>query len=326
MKQVKHVKEIYNGHEGDNIYIADNELYVRDISIDARIGEDVYIGLLSDIHLNYCNDQDFDEADPVIMSTYENRVWCANGATVPKLQKCLEFLDDADQIVINGDTLDYLSHGTMELMQKEIWDKIPGVVATVGGHEISRKMQGKVEDTLSRDERIAIIEKYWKHDMYYMSKLLKNKVLVVGMFNDMAQFNDYQRDKLKADIESARKNGYAILIFAHEPIATHNPKHSNFTLDDVLLVGDSSGFPRDLCSGTDKLAGGKGSDDITKEVYSLITSNADVIKAVLTGHYHNDMYLEIIAKNADGSDAIIPQYVTTATAYQKGHATRITVK
>ncbi len=328
VKQIEKVKEICK-LENDIIYIAKNGLYVRDVVIDGGIGEEVYVAHISDIHLNYCNKQDFDEAEPVLMSTYENRVWCANGETVPKLQRALEFLDDADQLIVNGDTLDYLSYGTMEIMDRELWDKYPNVIATLGGHEVLRKMQGKVEDTLSREDRLAILEKFWKHDMYYVSRIIKNKVMVIGMFNDLAQLGEEQKQKLEADIKTAKEKGYVILIFVHEPIATYNPEYKNFTEDMAMLVGDPAGFPQDFCDGISvgyKKTGSDECDEITKSVYSLIVNNADVVKGVFTAHHHSDMHLNIIAKTSNGMDAIIPQFVNTALAYDYGHVMRIFVK
>ena len=152
--------------ENDVIRKATDRTYVRDVTIPAGIGTEIRIGLLSDVHINYCNERDFAEADPVIMSTYENRKWNANAESVPKLQRAFEFLNDMDQIVLCGDTLDYISHGTMELMQKEVWDKHPDVLAVVGGHELHRRMQGKVPDPLTDEERLAIIGQFWKHDIY----------------------------------------------------------------------------------------------------------------------------------------------------------------
>ena len=328
MTSVEKIK-IISRLENDEIYFADNGLYVRDVVIDAGIGEDVYIAHISDIHLSHCNQQDFDEAEPVVMSTYENRVWCARAETVPKLQRALAFLDDADQLVVNGDTLDYLSHGAMELMDRELWDKCPDVIATMGGHEVLRQMEGKVEDTLSRAERLAILEKYWRHDIYYISAVVKDKVMIIGMFNDLAKFTEDQKHKLEADIKKARENGYAVLMFMHEPIVTYNPEYKTFTLDKVLLPGYADIFPIDFYDSTrynNHFAGGPRCDEITNEVYSVIVNNADVVKAVFTAHWHNDMQVNIIAKTADGKDAIIPQFVNTALAYDDGHVMRITVK
>ncbi|MBQ8526161.1 MAG: metallophosphoesterase [Clostridia bacterium] len=324
MKQVKHVSDIYTG-ENDILYTTENGLHVRDVVVEAGIGGEIYIGHVSDLHYNYCNQQDLDEANPVVLSTLENRKWLANGESVPKARRCMEFLDDVDQIVINGDTLDYLSYGCMELMQKEIWDKYPDVIATLGGHEVVRRMQGVVPDETTRESRLEILEKFWKHDIYYISRVVKDKVLIIGLFNDLACYSAYQEEKLRSDLELAREKGYAVLIFQHEPICTKNPIHKNITVDDIITVGDTSGFPRDFCDG-DKLAGSSTSDEQTKAVYSLISGSADVVKAVFAGHYHDDMYLEILGSTPDGREAYIPQYVHTATAYDEGHLMRITVK
>ena len=329
MTVIKASEQIISTDNGkDVIYTAENGVYIRDVVIDVGINEEVLIGCVSDIHINHCNAEDFKDNDPVILSTCEHRRWCAGASSVMKLRRCLEFLDDADQIVINGDTLDYLSKGAMELMDLEIWDKIPNVIAVAGGHELAKCMQGKVPETATLEERRKELEKYWKHNMYYYSRLIKNKVLVAGFFDDCAIVTEETYHKLKADIELSRKNGYSMLLFAHEPIKTNDPAHSNYTVDMMLTQGDTSGFPCDFCSGNlngARLLGGESCDAVSLATYDLIVNSADVIKGFFGGHFHNDMHMNILAK-ANGEDAIIPQYVTTATAYDEGHLMRIVVR
>lgn len=331
MKKLVRIKTVYTDKgegEGD-IYVTENGVYVRDVYIDAGIGEEIVIGELSDIHFNYCNAQDLSEAEPVVMSTLENRVWCANGSTVENYHNCMELLGDADQIVINGDTLDYLSHGAMELMQREIWDKLPDVIATAGGHEVLRKMQGLVEDTLSREQRLKILENFWRHDLYYVSKLLKNKLLIIGLFDDRACINEYEKERLEKDLSLAREKGLAVLIFAHEPFAARLEKYRDFTENDAMLIGDPAAFPRDMCDGAfhgNKLVGGELCDAVTLEAYKLITENADIVKGIFAAHLHNEMFLNIKAKTPNGEDAFIPQFVKSATAYGKGMLMRICVR
>ena len=214
-------------------------------------------------------------------------------------------------------------------MQNEVWDKLPGVIATVGGHELSRKMQGTVEDTMSRDERIHIIKDYWKHDIYYASELVGDKVLVIGMLNDLATYTQEQYEKLARDLQYARDNGYIVLIFAHEPMITMNEKYAKVTAEDVITVGDDAVFPVDFYDGSKNsgsIVGCDRCDKTTKAVYELITNSADVVKGIFAGHWHNDMYLEISAKTPDGDSRIIPQYIHTASAYDNGHFMRIIIK
>lgn len=308
---------------------AANGMYIRDVTVHAGIGTDVCIGMLSDVHINYCNCRDFAEADPVIMSTYENRKWNANAESIPKLRRALDFLEDMDQIVLCGDTLDYISHGNMELMQQEIWDKHPEILAVVGGHELHRKMQGKVPDPFTMEQRLAIIEAFWKHDIYYTSRLIRNKVLSVAMLDNEARFTREQLEKLRQDLELARQKDYAVLIFVHEPFATHNPLHREFRAEDTMHLGDPSGYPRDFCSGAARntyMVGSDACDEPTKAVYHLITHSADVVKAVFAGHFHSDIHLEINAQTPDGTPTPIPQYISTALAYGAGHLMRILIQ
>ena len=334
MKQFKKVKDVYTdptGRAGD-IYIIENGLHVRDVVIDAGIGTEICIGHTSDLHFNYCNARDMAEENPVVMSTLEHRVWQANAKALPNAQRTLEFLaEHCEQTVVNGDTLDYLTWGAMELMQRNIWEKYPDIIATLGGHECVRRMQGEVEDTTTRESRLDILKAFWKHDIYYYSKVIREKVMIIALFNDLSCFNQEQVEKFRADLSLAKENGYVILVFAHEPIATHNSKDRAIEREDVLLLGDKSGFPINLCDGLKEdgsalFLGNRLSDAPTMELYDLIVNNADTVKGVFVGHRHSHMYHEILAKNSDGSDAIIPQYVNTANSYHFGHAMRICVR
>lgn len=298
-------------------------MYIRDVKLDLNIGEEIIIGHISDLHFNYCNALDFEENDPVLMSTYKNRLWLAGGETAFLADMCFDFFKEADQVILNGDTLDYLSYGTMEIMQREIWDKHPNTLATLGGHEFARCMQGDIADTTPWEKKVQKLQNFWIHDIFYFSRVLKEKIMVIGLLNDGARFYDGQSQKLEKDIKTARKSGYKILIFAHEPISSHLEKYKNFTIEDVMLRGDASGFPIDF---RNRFAGNISSDPLTKEVYSLITQNADIIKGFFAGHNHNDCFVEIAAKTPDGAQTVIPQYVNNCAAGDlAGHVMRIII-
>lgn len=327
MKPLQSVVQVARYDDNDHIFIEQSGLYVRDVTLHLGIDEEICIGLLNDVHLNYCNQQDFLEANPVTMSTYQNRQFCAGAACLPKLHNCMAALEGADAVVLNGDTMDYLSHGTVELMQKEVFQKYPEVIATVGGHERERRMQGTVPEQDTYEDRMQHLQGFWAHDIYYTSKCIKNQVLVIGLCNDMARFTAEQHQKLQADLESARQKGWRVLLFMHEPIATGNPAHANIALADVMLLGDRGGFPLDYCFGADQtLPGNPACDADTLATYNTILNSADVIKGVFVGHRHSDMHLEILARTPDGAAAVIPQFVHNATAYHNGHLMRIFIK
>lgn len=325
MKDLGFVKNIVgsNADKNHHIYESENGIYVRDIEIDAGIGKEVTVGVVSDLHFNYCNQKDFDEANPVVMASYEHRIWLAGGESVPMARRCLEAISDCDQMIVNGDTLDFLTNGAMELMDREVWDKYPNVLASLGGHECTRKMQCPVEDPTTIESRFDILQNYWRHDIHYVSRLVGEKVICVVMNNSQGTFYDHQIEPLKKDIKLAKQNGYPILIFFHEPIDTNDPKDEVTTKEMALLVGDGSSYPKNFFNGM--RLGNKGTD-ANKTVYNLIINNADVVKGVFAGHKHSDFYFEILGANSDGTPAIIPQYVTTATAYHQGHLLRVTIK
>ena len=332
---VKKMRYVDPSGKKGNIFI-DEEfgITVHDVILELGIGEEITVGHISDIHYNYCNQEDFEENDPVLMSTFKYREWLANGETVELGRKCFSALEGCDQIVLNGDTLDFLSKGTLELMDKEVWEKYPEVIATVGGHEFCRKMQGEVPETLSYTQRQQMVIDRWKHDIFYYSKLIKNKVLVVGVCNDLAYINDYQVQCFKKDIALAKEKDYKIILFMHEPIRTNNPDDAVVRKEDILIPdSDTSGFPLNLETAQWKKGevlkfylGADCCKEKAKEFYSMIVNNADYSKAVFTAHQHCELYFEIKAKTSEGKDAIIPQYVKTASAYCDGMVMRIFIR
>jgi tetratricopeptide (TPR) repeat protein len=147
---------------------------------------------------------------------------------------------------------------------------------------------------------------------------------LISVDNALSYYIEEQYTKLSADIEKARKNGYIILIFQHVPLMTNNPKYSEIrplnTSDDTVVKDFS------VNEGFDGIRTNKNA--VTTKVYNLITQNADVIKGIFCGHYHDDYYCEVLATEADGTETVIPQYVVESTAYDSGtgHAMKITVK
>lgn len=305
--------------------VEESYTWVREAHFDSgKGGEPVIIGQFTDPHFNYLNDEDFAEAHPSVMSSYEHRIWLRDAKTVGVVQRCLEFCKDYDQTIITGDVLDYLTHGAVELMHKVIWDKYPDTIITTGNHEFSRTCEGKVEDTSPLSERVEILKKAWRHDLFYYSRLIRDKVIVVSLDDGRDRFSREQYEKLEADIKRARENGYIILLFMHEPLCTYNPLEKAVDSLVILTNDDRNHCDMNFC---DTAVGNPGSDEDTKAVHSLITHSPDVIKGVFTGHFHTNFYTEIIAKNPDGTDTVIPQYVLTTTAtFDHPNIMKITVK
>ncbi len=314
--------------------------------------EPVEIVQVTDLHFNYVNERDFAEGEkyPEVIATYAGRTWGANGSFVPNAVRSLEYASFADQIVVTGDVLDYISWGCIELTKKHIFDPYPTALVTLGNHESTRSMQTKpsTPDSEPLAERLKVVEDNWIHDAYYHSKIVKDRVMVIGLENGIKAFWDVQIDQFAADLELAREKGYTVLLFYHVPIATNDPKYADIYPIRRNDTNNTNFYTGDRCGSIaaevyNSIGTGVTYTDASREIYRLIVSNGDIIKGAFCGHYHSDYYTEILAKKPvldnDGNfvyeegtgkqlfeDAKIPQYVLTGTPYDKGHALKITVK
>lgn len=297
---------------------------IRDLTVNTKKGgEPLNILQITDLHFNYCNKQDFDEANPVVMSTYQHRTWLANGKSVANTLRCLEYAKGIDQLVVTGDIMDYLSWGCIELTKTHLFDKYPGIMACLGNHEPVRQMQGTVEDPTTLESRLDILQQNWPHDIYYYSKILDERVMLIQMDNgSTGEFWESQVEPFRADLALAREKGYTVLLFYHIPISTGNYRDYKV---EAIRIGDKNASTFDFYTSGTRIVG-KNSKGASKQIYDLIVNNGDIIAGAFCGHKHNDYYTEILAKGADGSDAVIPQYVLLGVPYGKGHVLRITVK
>ena len=322
------------------MYQMANGMKIREVVIDSGTGGDaVEIAHFADTHLNYINQKDMDLGDINTLSTYRGRSWLRNGSSVPNISNAMEYASFFDKAVITGDVMDYFSWGCAEIMQKMIVDQSYGkVLMAMGNHEPAERMQADMSglsDKYTLEQKYETLQELWTNDIYYHSEIVKNdegteKVMIVVIDNQRDRYwGDKQAEPFARDIAIAREKGIPMIMFQHDPICTRNPAEKKATW--FYEVGDGSGIPCDM---SNSFAGKPGSDADTMKVYNLIVQNPDVIKGVFCGHWHNHMYTEILAQNADGSfmtDAngdyvVIPQHVVTANAYGKGNAIKITIK
>ena len=311
------------------IYQKEDGMFVREVDIESRKPETKAVRILffTDVHLNAVNEQDLDNEE--VMYTKECRKWNANAASVPALEKAMKYGESFDRIVIGGDVLDYLSCGAMELMDKYVWDKDPHVIVTPGGHELTRQMQTGRPDKTTIEERIAVVENFWRHDMHYYSEVLGDKVMLIQLDNSLHQYWACQIERLAHDIKLARQKNLVILIFQHEAISTGKPEDATAitAFRESPGAGNTRNFYRQNAA-----AHFEESDEVTREVYRLLTENADVIKAIFCGHFHSAYYSEVKASYVDANgqqqETVIPQYVEEALVYDNyvGHVMEITVK
>ena len=302
----------------------DTGVYVREVTVDSGRGDgqEARILQISDIHFNAVNDDDL--ADEEVMYTAQRRWWNADGAAVAAAEKTMEHASDFDQTVLTGDTLDYLSMGAIELIKRHVFDVDPTVIVTLGGHDTTRQMETGIPDKTSLESRLEVLQKAWNTDLFYVSRVIKGRVMVIAMDNGQGYYWTSQKEKLEADLQRARQQNLVVLLFQHEHLCTRNPaekKHLPIRRNDT---SEYDFYTRGI--------GGEGADEVTRGIYDLIVSHADSIKGVFCGHLHSDYYTEILATYTDSNgntrDAVIPQYILTAAVYDEyaGHVLEITVR
>ena len=299
----------YNSHV---VTLADSGVLMRYIGIKAlKSGDEVNIMQATDFHFNKMNERDNTEQNPAVMDTRKNRKAYSDEATVPNVKKVLELGKRFDAVAITGDIMDYLTWGSLDLVKTHIWDVLGDkALAVLGGHDTTRVMQGTVGDSTTAQSRYDIIQSYWKHDVSYSNKIVKDRVMMVNIDNGASKYYGDQAKKLAADIKYARENNLVILIFQHEPLATKNAAYGK----TYPLTGSSKtvNFYKNCIGGSKYSA-----DAVTKEVLELITKNADVIRGVFCGHLHDGYYVEIDAtyeKNGETVKTSIPQIVLGSSA------------
>lgn len=275
----------------------------------------------TDAHFNYCNQKDLEEANPALMSTLEHRLWHANGDSVHAVERAFAYAEMSDQTVVTGDIMDYLSWGALEMTEERLFWRDTNLLAAIGGHEVTREMQGEVADPSSLESRLSILRGFWCNDISYASRVLGDRVILSVMDNgSTGTYSERQYRLLQSDIDRAREQNLILLIFQHEPICTCNPAETNAEFVRANDAGGSRNFYRDFVGGY--WAREVLHDEWTIRTHRLIRESADVIRGVFCGHRHSDFYTEILG--TDGS--VIPQYVLTATVYDNlGHVMKITV-
>lgn len=305
----------------------DNGMVVRDVQIagNGNSKETTSVVQISDPHFNYYNEEDAAEGNPSTLSTWENRglnkMW--NGIPTQSIfnfANSMEYAEAyADKVVVTGDVLDYISNGTISLMQRYINKPYSDAMVVVGNHDPIRVMGLKtdVPDAGTVTSRYDLIQKSWNNDVYYTSEMVSEDVMIIQLDNSQNKFWNSQIEKLTNDLAEARENNYTVLLFMHEPISTGD---SADTAVPALIATDDASL--NFYNGS--VIKSSANND-TATVINLITSYGDVVKGIFAGHTHSDYYSEVHAKDAKGGDTYIPQYVLTANFYGKGHVLKITV-
>ena len=294
---------------------------IFETTIDSGLGgEEVEIDVMNDLHINYFTKED--EANEELMLTKKCRIWNADGASVPAVIGGMDVAQFADQTVLAGDILDFMSCGTMKMVKKHIFDRDPNVLGAIGCHDFARNVQTGMEDKEPSSVRAGILNDFWIHDIHYTARDVKNKVICVVLDNSLGTYYEGNAQKLKKEVERARKENKIILIFQHEPASTGVESDK-----DLAPYYDAYMGKRNYYDGELVFSKAKEMTDEDKEMYDVLKESTDVIKGIFCGHFHSLFYNELTFETKEGIKTI-PQYTCVGNTYFgfKGVVTRVFVK
>lgn len=314
------VKHIYK--------ILPDDIEVQRILIEAGGSREIHLLFFADTHYVGYNDDDLVENNQLVKESYERRQNSFNTEQIiDNVGKIMRISHFFDKTILVGDTMDYLSNAGFDFINREIYSQNPDTLILVGNHDDTRIAGHKGKDVCIRQSRECILKKHIRNDIFYHSEQIGDNTLLIGLNNCHRRYTFEQMQKLGDDIKFAKENNLTIIIAQHEMINTANP--ADFKLPALLVKSNwcyNSAY--NFYNSKEKI-GTEADDDITKSVYNMIISNADVIRAIVCGHWHNAAYCEINATYTCGDKIInttIPQYVVASSAYKNPFVTIITVK
>lgn len=134
----------------------------------------------------------------------------------------------------------------------------------------------------------------------YNSKVV-NGVMLVSIDNASGEYTQEQFENFEADVATARANGYTVLVFQNVPLATGD--EADTLVKPVENFGENT-------SGINYYSFG---NDLTSDsMYSLITTNSDIIRGIFNTYFGHNSYVEILARDSDGNVDVsapsIPQF------------------
>ena len=322
---------VYTTADGREIkYTANgvNSTVVREIVIDtfgdnANVNDTV-IAQLTDLHINYANDEDM--LNEYTKFSWENRLnmnsWNLAGGEHHSIgwhEKALKYATaTSDQVVITGDLIDYYSLGNMQIVERLITEPYSNALMVVGNHDIDSVVNDSGSENIPTDDYFESnnkayydqIQRVWNNNVYYTSKVVGKEVMVIQLDNGRDTFRDEQVPLLEADLALAREKGYTVLLFMHIPFQWNSAE---------LIYGDNLN-----ANGLEKADGGA-----TEQVYDLITANGDLVRGIFAGHVHDDIYSTVPAtyvENGVTKNTTIPQFTLRGGFVAGGNVLKITVK
>ena len=276
----------------------ESKVKILHTQIDIGIGKPFRVIHISDNHLTLVNENDNERKHTLCQ---------VRKKAFPLQRAVLETAKNISRkegfpILCTGDLIDFVSDANLKAA--EIFMKETNALFVAGNHEFSQYVGEAKEDAAYREQSLAKVEKAFGGDVRFVSRII-NGVNVVGIDDGYYQFDGWQLNKLKDEIEK----GYPVVLLLHVPL------FEKALFDRVMYNGQSSETGIPVCKSADLVGvseifmkdyapGRKEAQLPTEETMETVNyiENSGRIKALLTGHWHFDH----VAKTT--SD--IPQIIT----------------
>lgn len=322
--------DVENSRENSTVtsyQLKDTRQVICELTIESiKGGEPVDVAILADTHIHVLSEKDKDDEEVQLSSQCRGNIFrhpsCFKG-----LERAVQVAEHCDYTVIAGDVLDYLTYGALDYAKELFFDRLPNLICTLAIHDVSKNCMTNLPDKLPYEERINIIKEYWPNDVRYASALVGDKAVLVGLDNDTTEhyFED-QIDKLKAEIEKARKDNNVIFIFQHTPLATGKEEDKEAPNFFVNRFEVSNVYDRRLIGNPEY------TNETDRKMLDLILGNSDVIRGIFCGHFHDGNHTQLPAYYIDEKGTKhqqpIDQYIVSSTPYCLPHGviTRLIIK
>lgn len=216
---------------------------------------------LTDVHLSLADDRDGDDMKEHAASrrnTFFREAGFPERDPVGYLEDAMEYAKAFDCTVITGDVLDFMTHANCDMAKKILAGK--DYMFCAGNHEFCPKV-GVPDSFARKEERLDDIQSYFRGDMVFESRIVGG-VNVIAIDNSYYTWTEEQLEWLKAEVS----RGLPCILFCHVPLTSnhldHNPPHKDLHASDEVV-------------------------ETTRKVTKYIVEEP-AIKAVFSGHYHNN--------------------------------------
>lgn len=232
---------------------------------------------ISDTHLTYADERERDNGRKLALA--QARLQGFPDAE-ENLKQAVEYVQEHKLPILHtGDLIDFVSAANLDAAKKLTEEN--DVYMAAGNHEFSLYVGEAKEDAAYRNQSLDKVQACFDNDIRFSSRVMHG-VNFVAVDNSYYLFEEWQLEALKKEVQK----GMPIVLMMHTPLYTetlYEKRLSEVPGPAYLMsvpVGKMAHYNAHRFE--QQLA-----DEVTRAAYDYIVSQP-LIRAVLTGHLHND--------------------------------------